>query len=887
MIELGSLHFKGTLRDYQADIVSRQAEYLQDGKMHIVAAPGSGKTILGLELICRLNQRALVLAPTVTIKQQWGQRFADSFLPDAGQPDDYLSFNLKQPGQITCTTYQGLFAAYTHGREESEEDLEEDDALADYTSFDLVSCLKTNNIRTICLDEAHHLRNEWHKALTDVIAALSDQPVTIIALTATPPYDASIEQWQKYTDLCGPIDAQIGVPQLVAAGILCPHQDYVYFSAPTAQEQTLLTDYQNRAAETVSRLGAEKVFDQALAWQNTETEYQQNEEKILEHPHGYMALLCCAAHFGRPVSQPMVKMIAPNGKMPEYDRYWAQTALQFIVDQPDCVGPQLSAGVFMTLAKANLIQSRQVQLETNDRLKRMLAASVSKLDSITAIVTASAASRNKDLRLLILTDYIKKEQLDLVGTDQLLTAIGAVPVFETLRRTMGLKVTIGMLSGPLIILPASVMEAAAAIAAERKISISCKPLNDPAFCQVTTSGVRRQRVALITALFSRGCLQVLIGTKSLLGEGWDAPCVNVLILASFVGSFMLSNQMRGRAMRTDPKQPDKVSAIWHLAAVSPTAAGLKLAGDDWDVIKRRFDCFVGPAYNRDIIESGVERLTVIKPPYTRDGLAEINRQMLLTAADYQAVRQHWKGSLQGSLTPEIVQTAETDQPLTPQGFVFTNVILTIVYQALLYLLRSLVVSALTSGGGLAVIVNLVYGAAALGLTGLAAYRIAGFATTPAAFRTISSCLLQTLCQLGEIKSGQAAVIVRSTGLGSGLYCGLVNATVYEKTLFAQAMAEILSPIENPRYLLIGQTRFFKMISDDLKRSYACPAVIGQNKDRAELLARRLARRTGGMRIAYTRSQPGRQLLLKCRRYSYINANGMLAGQRQRVISQWR
>ena len=31
-------------------------------------------------------------------------------------------------------------------------------------------------------------------------------------------------------------------------------------------------------------------------------------------------------------------------------------------------------------------------------------------------------------------------------------------------------------------------------------------------------------------------IKVIIGTKSLLGEGWDAPCVNSLILASFVGS---------------------------------------------------------------------------------------------------------------------------------------------------------------------------------------------------------------------------------------------------------------------------------------------------------------------------------------------------------------
>ncbi len=51
-------------------------------------------------------------------------------------------------------------------------------------------------------------------------------------------------------------------------------------------------------------------------------------------------------------------------------------------------------------------------------------------------------------------------------------------------------------------------------------------------------------VSVITELFERGSLNVLIGTAALLGEGWDSPCVNTLIIASIVGSFMLSNQMR-------------------------------------------------------------------------------------------------------------------------------------------------------------------------------------------------------------------------------------------------------------------------------------------------------------------------------------------------------
>mgnify|MGYP003558488210 CR=1 FL=1 len=69
-------------RSYQQTVLDNADKHLKDGKIHIVAAPGSGKTILGLELIKRLNAPALILSPSVTIRQQWGERFCEAFLPE-------------------------------------------------------------------------------------------------------------------------------------------------------------------------------------------------------------------------------------------------------------------------------------------------------------------------------------------------------------------------------------------------------------------------------------------------------------------------------------------------------------------------------------------------------------------------------------------------------------------------------------------------------------------------------------------------------------------------------------------------------------------------------------------------------------------------------------
>ena len=101
--------------------------------------------------------------------------------------------------------------------------------------------LKQLGVQTLVLDEAHHLRNEWWKCLADLKKNLGKP--TIVALTATAPFDVSPFEWERYIGLCGPIDAEISVPELVAQKNLCPHQDYVYMSAPLQAEQQEIREF--------------------------------------------------------------------------------------------------------------------------------------------------------------------------------------------------------------------------------------------------------------------------------------------------------------------------------------------------------------------------------------------------------------------------------------------------------------------------------------------------------------------------------------------------------------------------------------------------------------------------------------------------------------------
>ena len=248
------LEFKGTWRVYQKRVLDHFDYYKADHKVHIVAAPGSGKTILGIELIKRFDRPALVLVPTITIREQWIERIKEMFLNERINTDDYFSQDLKNMKWVTVATYQSLHSAMTRYQgvqvEDNEEFVKEENV--DFMEFDLFEEIKQRNIQTICLDECHHLRSEWWKSLEQFKKQANI--LYTVSLTATPPYDSEASMWKRYIDMCGEIDEEITVPELVKEGSLCPHQDYVYFNYPTKQEEQEINHFKIKSHEMMNLL---------------------------------------------------------------------------------------------------------------------------------------------------------------------------------------------------------------------------------------------------------------------------------------------------------------------------------------------------------------------------------------------------------------------------------------------------------------------------------------------------------------------------------------------------------------------------------------------------------------------------------------------------------
>jgi len=579
------LHFQMAWRQYQARILDRLSEYLSDHRVHLVAAPGSGKTILGLEIIRRIGEPTLVLAPTTTIRDQWVDRLATCFLLDQPPAPNWVSVDLRSPAILTVTTYQALHALCGTNRDDAVEGDEEPDTEATDPNGEngngavarqFPNVIQRAAFRTLVVDEAHHLRSEWWKTLTFVTDHL-DHP-TIVALTATPPYDVTPFEWQRYEGLCGPVDAEVSVPELVREGDLCAHQDYVYLSLPKPEELKVITEFRQGVESFAARLVGDKTFAEAVGSHPWIVAPSDNMAALLDDPEYLSSMVIFLNAAGSRVPHQVVEALGlPRKRIPGLNLEWLEILLthclysdaqNFLAYEP------LLKSIRHDLLQLGAIERRRVKLQSPADHLKLLTTSVTKLQSITEIVQFEGEAQKDGLRCVILTDFIRKSELPKTAVESCsFEDIGVVPIFETLRRANLPGVRLGILSGSLVVVPAaaipSVQDAAGKMGVHPDDLILSATPHDPEYRVVSLKGEYYQgNVRLITSIFEAGAVTVLVGTKSLLGEGWDAPCINTLVLASFVGSYVLSNQMRGRSIRVNPKRPDKAANIWHLVVLN-------------------------------------------------------------------------------------------------------------------------------------------------------------------------------------------------------------------------------------------------------------------------------------------------------------------------------
>lgn len=880
-----SVSYRGGFRDYQRHLLMRVESRLDDSKLNIVTPPGSGKVLLGLEIAHHIGNPCIILTANASLCHHWGDCFIKNFLPQGANAEEYLSYDFLNPALVTCMTYEALYAAIN--KASSAEDANE----PDLSGVDFIRLVQEEGIGTVVLDEPHHLHSRWQKSLETFLGVLGGE-MRLLSLTAVAPYDLDTESWNRYVALCGDVTDEIHIPELVMAQALCPHEDLVYFNYPSDAENQGITGYRRRVDKTIAEaisLPFMGEMNRRLSKLNS-----KNSSFIFSHWEGIVALLELLHEYGQMINTNMYRQLTGRKVVAPLTLAAAQIAFNFLLESQTVLRDNEKDKLYDLFSSARLMEHHQILLTMTEKVRHTVASSVGKLDSIAAITQAESEKLGDALRQVVLTDTLREEDVAYIGTGRSALRVSTATVFDTLR-TRCHELPLGCISQSAIVLPLSLESVLVNQygMAEEAIYVEKIAATDYGFYRIEPVETRRD---VVGRLFSDGHIRVLIGSMDVLNSGWHDRFVNTLVIAAFHASFSDIHHARGRAIHVDPKNPDKVTHIWHLATVEPDYATLEdpelrlasrimtnepgLTAVDSRILRNRFECFIGPNYETGELENGMARLGINCTAVSESRMKKINTLMLNRINHRESLARTWISASRENTLP----VAEVMIPRTARLPVFTpfntivlllsigcvllsvfNTIPTLIVYALLSIQVAHLVLA-------PVVVLMVINLSALLVAVLFILRmlplVLSHFTVSMSIRSTCYSVLKALKELGLV-SRDATPIIRYVPLKKAYCVYLDDCSFTQQTIFQQAVAEMLSPIETSRYVIVRGGWFRRLL---FRWSFACPSAMSRNDVSVKVFEKHIRPVMGSMKFQFTRRELGRRYLIQARNKSYINVS---------------
>ena len=500
------------------------------------------------------------------------------------------------------------------------------------------------------------------------------------------------------------------------------------------------------------------------------------------------------------------------------------------------------------LKKYKLINGKTVDFTGEIDFKKLFARSKNKLNAIFDITDFEYKNLEKDLKEVILLDYIGKGDCE---------GVNILSVFDKLQ---SIKTNYAILTGSLIVIPNTAKEKLYDILKDSNINAS-KVLTtnfNENYLRVETYG-NIDIVAIITSLFEKGYINVLIGTSALLGEGWDSPCVNTLIIASIVGSFMLSNQMRGRALRIDKNNLNKTSNIWHLVSLANNEQS-----SDLQIVNKRFNTFEGISYIDNKIQNGMERLGFKHNDICNNNCEILNKKMMSFAKNRNDLANKWKqvfhksDIIESKMAPQVydVMLGENTQQTIICNIIpnWCNGLNTVIEKCSI----SRTKAKLNPFEKLILKICHHYNFIVDDYENIISsnYSIHEKENN---LKNLAISLLKTLCDLSLIKTNFYKMeLVFNTELNSNFYITLSGCNNYERNIFMNAFSEIFKINDKNRYILKQGELFI-----------AVPECIARHNKNVKRFVNYLEQNLGYFVIIYTRNPNGYKELLKAK-FNTIN-----------------
>ena len=869
---------------------------IQGKHLHIVAPPGSGKTVLGLYVWANLVRKpTLVLSPNSAIQAQWAAR-TDLF--DLDGKEKFISTDPKKPGLLTSLTYQSITMPKRGGNElneaaielwienliANEEAIDEENALgwiedlkiknSDYyedrisvyrkkvrdefskhgnalwtlseSAKNNLQRLKEIGIGMIILDECHHLLHHWGRVLTEV-REYFDDPI-VLGLTATPPdfQHYQEEDAKRYQEFFGEIDYEVPVPALVRDSNLAPYQDLAFFVRPSQNELNYVAQVDDEFKVLLDDLFEEQDYDNAVLPLDKWV-FKALDERITpggkkENWDNFSKRNDAFANAGRTF------LLNTIGSIPEGVPYPPEYLLNSYQNKLAILRPVLDRYVRYGLRrseseidheKAELVTQRLRMLgtqitETGIRpcaspVGRIMAYASSKTKAISTILSSEMQALGGDIRAVIITDFEKTSATTLVEGVMDDEAGGAVAAFRQAVQcdNVDLLNPILMTGSTVLVdddLAAEFLAAANDWINERNLAITLVDEIRGNYHEIVGKGkdwIPRYYSLMITEFFQLGITKCLIGTRGLLGEGWDASRINVLIDLTTVTTSMSINQLRGRSIRLDKQWPEKVANNWDVICLAEEFTN---GFSDYERFKKKHKQLYGVC-DDGAIEKGVGHVhaafTEAEPEGVSEGMSLFNEDMLRRSRNRSHVRGLWG----------------IGQPFHANP-------------------TSAVEAKLGCGGA----------------GGFNFGKEKSPWTDESLVQAVSLTIVNSLIHLGMISRN-----CRADGGDRGggwVRLHLEHATQEESALFAVCLEEILGPMQKPRYVISRSSKFitdtwlskimpeviakfFRPVKERLVMYHTVPKVLAASAEKAEIFQRYWNEFVSPSELFYARSKEGK------------------------------
>ncbi|WP_246491271.1 DEAD/DEAH box helicase family protein [Actinomadura alba] len=643
---MDTARWPGELRPYQEKALGELDAGWAGGRRRawVVLPPGAGKTLVGLEAARRLGRKAVVFVPNTAIQNQWAEHWR-RFGGTAGTSRDLGT-------DVSVLTYQSL-AVFDADAETDEEGHERGllRRLHD-NGHELIAALRAAGPVTLVLDECHHLLDVWGRLLAEVLERLPD--ALVIGLTATPPGSLTPEEARLVDTLFGVPILGASVPALVRQGYLAPFTELAWLTTPTPVEDAYIAGEAERFTElTTDLLKPDFATTGFLTWLDlrlVKPETSSGEPVAWDTIAKGEPLIAAAAlrfHHAGLLDLPDGARLREEHRHAPSAEDWVALLNDYVksclLPSEDPLDAEAVAAVKRALPAVGYQLTRRGIRSARSPVDRVLARSAAKTHGAVEIISAEAGSLGERLRCLVLCDHeragatLPARLRDVLDAE----AGSAWLMLENLvadPRTRPLN--------PLLVTGRTVAAAEDTARDLVEAVASAHPglTVEPAgrgIARITGPWTSRTWVGAVTSYFEEGRCQVLVGTRALLGEGWDAHGVNALIDLTTSTTPTSVVQTRGRAVRLDPAWPDKAANTWTVVCVTdrhPKGAA------DWNRFVRKHDGYLVATPDGEIM-SGVAHVDAAFSPYAPpavEALDTINAAMLVRAEDRAATRAAWR-----------------------------------------------------------------------------------------------------------------------------------------------------------------------------------------------------------------------------------------------------